>query len=548
MKFKTKYKIFLLGVFVLFILASFGFAQKPEVVYPEIPDAVTPKSVKTFLPAYIRYLFNFAIVIAGLVAFASLVYGGFRYLTSAGNPVAISDAKSQITAGILGLILILGSYLLLTTINPQLVILKTGKMEIQKGVILCHGQCQVNQAGVPVDSTGMPLQEGKDFLYVRTSSSRIELEGGELINYIYFYNGNDELDVIIYNGENYQGSLSHIFNYHDAGEIKPTGFPVKSIYLRWKYPGVYLCDMELETVQGNLVCPGEEKYFIGDTATFELDNFDNKAKGIRIVDRVKRWMKCDCLGQPDECCHPDTCMHKPQCLVPEERIIEKYGAILHEKENFQDDAQVFFESYKNLVLPSVGNKTGEYEPECQTDLPGPFCSDYVVRDGEGVSSITIFKQCHDPNLIDPNNPDKITCEKPEEGVTLYANYSYNEQDNPEDKYNDKPYHCGPITTNVPLWVDKDIAPGLGYDLGHDLDNKTWWEDGEEKHDSLNNCQKIFEDHSASSIEVRGNYIAVLFRGGNDGRGQVFKNPDPRLKNSHIGDNSVRFMLVIPINP
>ncbi|GAI38764.1 unnamed protein product, partial [marine sediment metagenome] len=50
------------------------------------------------------------------------VYGGFLYLISAGAPVKMIAAKDQITGGILGLVILLSSYLILTTINPQLAI------------------------------------------------------------------------------------------------------------------------------------------------------------------------------------------------------------------------------------------------------------------------------------------------------------------------------------------------------------------------------------------------------------------------------------------
>ncbi|GAI49317.1 unnamed protein product, partial [marine sediment metagenome] len=80
--------------------------------------------VKTALPEYLRYVFTFAIIIAGLLAFGALIYGGIRYLTSAGDPTKMADARAQVTAGILGLIILLSSYLILNTINPQLVLPK----------------------------------------------------------------------------------------------------------------------------------------------------------------------------------------------------------------------------------------------------------------------------------------------------------------------------------------------------------------------------------------------------------------------------------------
>lgn len=100
-----------------------GFVQRElEVGYPEV-GGVRPEDTSIGLPTYVKYIFNFSLGIAGLIVFIVLVYGGFRYLTSAGNPTKMGDARDQIFAAFLGLAVLVGSYLILTTINPQLVFL-----------------------------------------------------------------------------------------------------------------------------------------------------------------------------------------------------------------------------------------------------------------------------------------------------------------------------------------------------------------------------------------------------------------------------------------
>lgn len=127
----------LLGTFVLAIPSSppaanlGGFAQGLEVEYPDLPG-IPPLSEKPTLPEYLRYIYVFSIIIAGLVAFASLVYGGFRYLTSVGQPLAMAAGREQITAGIIGLMILLSSYLILATINPQLIILKEVEHDLEE--------------------------------------------------------------------------------------------------------------------------------------------------------------------------------------------------------------------------------------------------------------------------------------------------------------------------------------------------------------------------------------------------------------------------------
>ena len=116
--------IFSLAGFLIFISGNFIFAQKGlEVQYPEI-GGIRPEDTTIPLPNFVKYIFNFFIGIAGLITFSLLVSAGVRYLTSAGNPATMRDAQKQIFAAIFGLFILLGSFLLLTTINPQLVLLK----------------------------------------------------------------------------------------------------------------------------------------------------------------------------------------------------------------------------------------------------------------------------------------------------------------------------------------------------------------------------------------------------------------------------------------
>lgn len=75
-----------------------------------------------FLSDFLKYIYYFFLTIGGIATFAMLVWGGFRWLTSAGNPAGIGEAKDTIFSAIIGLVLLLGSYLILSTINPDLVI------------------------------------------------------------------------------------------------------------------------------------------------------------------------------------------------------------------------------------------------------------------------------------------------------------------------------------------------------------------------------------------------------------------------------------------
>lgn len=116
--------LFLLIVFFfVFCLTGFGFAQQPlEIEYPEVMGE-TPTPGLSF-PEYIRYIFLLSLTVGGFIAFGVIIFGGFRFLTSANRPAVVADAKDQISAGILGLFVLFCSWLILYTLNPQLLILK----------------------------------------------------------------------------------------------------------------------------------------------------------------------------------------------------------------------------------------------------------------------------------------------------------------------------------------------------------------------------------------------------------------------------------------
>jgi len=78
----------------------------------------------TNVTGMVKYLYEWGIALGGLVTFIALIIGGFQYLTSMGEPAKITEAKDRIQSAFLGLILLLSSWLILTTINPQLTTFK----------------------------------------------------------------------------------------------------------------------------------------------------------------------------------------------------------------------------------------------------------------------------------------------------------------------------------------------------------------------------------------------------------------------------------------
>ncbi|OGL73415.1 hypothetical protein A3F28_00880 [Candidatus Uhrbacteria bacterium RIFCSPHIGHO2_12_FULL_57_11] len=89
-----------------------------------------------FIAQYIQAIYNYVLGIVGIIATVMIVYGGIRWLTAAGNMTTIGDAKKMITNAVVGVIIALGSYLILFTINPELVRLRSLRLELIEQALL----------------------------------------------------------------------------------------------------------------------------------------------------------------------------------------------------------------------------------------------------------------------------------------------------------------------------------------------------------------------------------------------------------------------------
>ncbi len=98
------------------------FSRSLEIDYPKLME-IHPEETSIPLPEYVKYIFNFALWIVGIVAFGVLAFAGIRYLTSTGNASIQKDAKNQASSALIGIMILLLSVLVLSEINPELLIL-----------------------------------------------------------------------------------------------------------------------------------------------------------------------------------------------------------------------------------------------------------------------------------------------------------------------------------------------------------------------------------------------------------------------------------------
>ena len=303
---KTKkiFLIFLLAVFLVSFLSSFCFAQRElEVKYP---GTEAPRTVKTYLPAYVKYIFNLSIIIAVLVALGTLIYGGSIYLASAGAPVAMKNAKDQIFASLLGLVLLLCSYLILVTINPQLVILKATIAEVGKGVILYqNGNCSAlspeDHQKYNVSISDLRDISGNDFDQVRS---------------IKFLSSGEDLIVEIYPQMNWE-EQPQIYKNQQENDCESFSGWAASLLFKPQIPGVYLYP---ETNYG-----GDPRIYDKPRPQYaDLGDFHDEAQSIKFKHR--------------------------------EDIGLMYGVVLHEDTNFGGKCALSFLDEQNLDNTEVKNK------------------------------------------------------------------------------------------------------------------------------------------------------------------------------------------------
>ena len=94
-------------------------AQATVTISPAIPGNYA-NTTSTSPGAFIANFYQFALLISGVLAFVVIVYGGVRSAMSAGNPSAVSEGRKYIWSALLGLLLLAGAYIILNTVNPNL--------------------------------------------------------------------------------------------------------------------------------------------------------------------------------------------------------------------------------------------------------------------------------------------------------------------------------------------------------------------------------------------------------------------------------------------
>jgi Type IV secretion system pilin len=127
MKFSSSKKTLAIKIllFLLALTTVVGFttavhAQAQYTLLQPLPGVTSSDSGATDFPTYLKGFFSLLIGLALILAVLIIIFGGIQYMSTD----AITGKKSgreRITQALLGLLIILGAFLLLQTINPDLV-------------------------------------------------------------------------------------------------------------------------------------------------------------------------------------------------------------------------------------------------------------------------------------------------------------------------------------------------------------------------------------------------------------------------------------------
>ncbi len=127
----------------------------------EMPLVSSQESVSS-LSQYIKMLFMFGLSLVGIVALFAVVFGGINYLVSGSSQNRKLEGKRWIYAAISGIILLLFSYLIFLTLNPELVSLKEPSLEQSSQIGTQNSPFQLE---MPLGNNQSPQNPGE---YVKT--------------------------------------------------------------------------------------------------------------------------------------------------------------------------------------------------------------------------------------------------------------------------------------------------------------------------------------------------------------------------------------------
>jgi hypothetical protein len=103
------------------IMPSAALAQTTNACKP-VAGAVTAPQDR--IGECVNQVYKWSLGAAGILALLMIVFGGYQVMTAGGNAQRATSGRSFIYSSLIGLAILLGAFLLINTINPDLTQLK----------------------------------------------------------------------------------------------------------------------------------------------------------------------------------------------------------------------------------------------------------------------------------------------------------------------------------------------------------------------------------------------------------------------------------------
>ncbi|MDD3170180.1 MAG: pilin [Candidatus Paceibacterota bacterium] len=222
-------KLLFLFLVLSLVLVSNVYAletQYPEILGKTITQETTPAG-------YVVYFFYLAMALGSVLVFMVLVMAGIDYLTAAGEPPKISEAKKKILSAFVGLIVLLSSFLILNSINPALLNIDLEKLECPGGIWVV----KQNDEGKKADECIVGTISNIEGQIVETKGWKFS---GCLMKEAYLCSEPDFKGSCVKVSDPKSQSYTCQPDYQFTNDTSLSG--IKSIKFVWRSPGVYLYD------------------------------------------------------------------------------------------------------------------------------------------------------------------------------------------------------------------------------------------------------------------------------------------------------------------
>lgn len=140
----------ILAVIILPTLKVSAAGPQPYTVLAPLPGLPSTLPADNPLGKYIPFMFELLIGLSAVAAVLNIVIGGFQYMSTDAIQ-GKSAGKERVKNAVLGLVLVIGAWLILYTINPKLLELN---LEIKPVITTAPNQAlgELSTAGVPMTS------------------------------------------------------------------------------------------------------------------------------------------------------------------------------------------------------------------------------------------------------------------------------------------------------------------------------------------------------------------------------------------------------------